>query len=144
MEISAMIGRQLPFFSLLVPFWLIWAFAGRKPMADIWPAIFVTGASFAVSQFLVSNYIGPELVDVIAAIVSMVSLVAFLKVWQPKEIWTSTSLNGRVDNSRADVEAGSGVAASLSDGATRGQPLPVTPTRHSRADISAPGRHGRS
>ncbi|HQS92155.1 MAG: lactate permease, partial [Polaromonas sp. 39-63-203] len=137
MEISAMVGRQLPFFSLLVPFWLIWAFAGRKAMADIWPAIFVTGASFALSQFLVSNYIGPELVDVIAAIVSMVSLIAFLKVWQPKEIWTSTTLKGRVDNSRADVEAGaaSGVAASLSDGATRGQPLPATPSRHSRADI---------
>ena len=137
MEISAMVGRQLPFFSLLVPFWLIWAFAGRKAMADIWPAILVTGATFALSQFLVSNFIGPELVDVIAAIVSMVSLVAFLKVWQPKEIWTSTTLKGRVDNSRADVEAGSatGVAASLSDGATRGQPLPVTPTRHSRADI---------
>ena len=137
MEISAMVGRQLPFFSLLVPFWLIWAFAGRKAMTDIWPAILVTGATFALSQFLVSNFIGPELVDVIAAIVSMVSLVAFLKVWQPKEIWTSTTLKGRVDNSRADVEAGSatGVAASLSDGATRGQPLPVTPTRHSRADI---------
>ena len=137
MEISAMVGRQLPFFSLLVPFRLIWAFAGRKAMADIWPAIFVTGASFALSQFLVSNYIGPELVDVIAAIVSMVSLIAFLKVWQPKEIWTSTTLKGRVDNSRADVEAGSatGVAASLSDGATRSQPLPATPSRHSRADI---------
>ena len=137
MEISAMVGRQLPFFSLLVPFWLIWAFAGRKAMTDIWPAIFVTGATFALSQFLVSNFIGPELVDVIAAIVSMVSLVAFLKVWQPKEIWTSTSLKGRVDNSRADVEAGAttGVAASLSEGATRGQPLPATPSSHSRADI---------
>ena len=132
-----MVGRQLPFFSLLVPFWLIWAFAGRKAMTDIWPAIFVTGATFALSQFLVSNFIGPELVDVIAAIVSMVSLVAFLKVWQPKEIWTSTSLKGRVDNSRADVEAGAttGVAASLSEGATRGQPLPATPSSHSRADI---------
>ena len=86
MALSQMVGRQLPFFSLLVPFWLIWAFAGRKAMVEIWPAILVTGATFALSQFLVSNYIGPELVDVIAAIVSMVSLVAFLKVWQPKKI----------------------------------------------------------
>ena len=85
MALSQMVGRQLPFFSLLVPFWLIWAFAGRKAMMEIWPAILVTGATFALSQFLVSNYIGPELVDVIAAIVSMVSLVAFLKVWQPKK-----------------------------------------------------------
>ena len=75
MALSAMIGRQLPFFSLLVPFWLIWAFAGRRAMLEIWPAILVTGLSFAIPQFLVSNYIGPELVDVIAAICSMVALV---------------------------------------------------------------------
>ena len=61
MALSQMVGRQLPFFSLLVPFWLIWAFAGRKAMVEIWLAILVTGATFALSQFLVSNYIGPEL-----------------------------------------------------------------------------------
>ena len=94
MEVTAMIGRQLPFFSLLVPFWLIWAFAGRKAMMEIWPAILVTGLSFAIPQYLVSNFIGPELVDIIAAIVSMVALVLFLRVWQPKTIWRSTSLKG--------------------------------------------------
>ena len=94
MEVSAMIGRQLPFFSLLVPFWLIWAFAGRKAMWDIWPAILVTGLAFAIPQFLVSNFIGPELVDIIAAIVSMVCLVAFLRVWKPKQVWTSPKLRG--------------------------------------------------
>lgn len=95
MEVSAMIGRQLPFFSLLVPFWLIWAFAGRKAMMEIWPAVLVTGVSFAIPQFLVSNFIGPELVDIIAAVVSMVSLILFLRVWQPKKIWTSPSMRGR-------------------------------------------------
>jgi len=94
MEVTAMIGRQLPFFSLLVPFWLIWAFAGRKAMMEIWPAILVTGLSFAIPQYLVSNFIGPELVDIIAAIVSMICLIAFLRVWQPKRIWTSPSLKG--------------------------------------------------
>jgi lactate permease len=94
MAVSGMIGRQLPFFSLLVPFWLIWAFAGRKAMKDIWPAILVTGLSFAIPQFIVSNYIGPELVDVIAAMSSMICLVLFLRVWQPKEIWRSVSLKG--------------------------------------------------
>ena len=92
MALSGMVGRQLPFFSFLVPFWLIWAFAGRKAMMQIWPAILVTGLSFALSQFYVSNYMGPELVDVIAALVSMVCLVLFLKVWSPKQIWRSTSL----------------------------------------------------
>ena len=94
MEVSAMIGRQLPFFSLLVPFWLIWAFAGRKAMWDIWPAILVTGLAFSIPQFLVSNFIGPELVDIIAAMVSMVCLVAFLRVWKPKQVWTSPKLRG--------------------------------------------------
>ena len=95
MEVTAMIGRQLPFFSLMVPFWLIWAFAGRRAMMEIWPAILVTGLSFAIPQYLVSNFIGPELVDIIAAIVSMVSLVLFLRVWQPRKIWHSPSLKGR-------------------------------------------------
>ena len=94
MEVTAMIGRQLPLFSLMVPFWLIWAFAGRKAMLEIWPAILVTGLSFAIPQYLVSNFIGPELVDIIAALVSMVSLVLFLRVWQPKKIWRSPSLKG--------------------------------------------------
>jgi lactate permease len=61
---------------------------------EIWPAILVTGLSFAIPQYLVSNFIGPELVDIIAAIVSMISLVLFLRVWQPKRIWTSPSLKG--------------------------------------------------
>ena len=137
MAISQMVGRQLPFFSLLVPFWLIWAFAGRKAMVEIWPAILVTGATFAMSQFLVSNYIGPELVDVIAAIVSMLSLVLFLKVWQPKKIWTSASLQGRVDHSAADVEPApaTGAAARLSPSAARDRPQRVAHAQHSRADI---------
>jgi len=94
MAVTAMIGRQLPFFSLLVPFWLIWAFAGRKAMMEIWPAILVTGLSFAIPQYLVSNFIGPELVDIIAALVSMACLIGFLRVWQPRTIWTSPSLKG--------------------------------------------------
>jgi lactate permease len=108
MAVSAMTGRILPLFSLLVPFWLIWAFAGRKAMLEIWPAILVSGVSFAVPQFLVSNYIGPELVDVIAAISSMACLVLFLRVWKPKRLWLSTSLKGH------DAEAGDG------------QPVPAT------------------
>jgi lactate permease len=103
MEVTAMIGRQLPFFSLLVPFWLIWAFAGRKAMVEVWPAILVTGVSFAIPQYLVSNFIGPELVDIIAAIVSMASLILFLRVWQPKKLWTSPSLRGH-DVSAAEAK----------------------------------------
>ncbi len=84
--LSGMIGRQLPFFSLLVPFWLIWAFVGFRRMMEIWPAILVAGVSFSLPQYLVSNFHGPWLVDVVAAIVSMTCLWAFLRVWQPKSV----------------------------------------------------------
>ena len=113
LQLSAMIGRQLPFFSVLVPFWLIWAFAGFKGMREIWPAILVAGVAFAVPQFLISNYHGPWLVDVIASIVSMGSLTLFLKVWQPRTIWTSTALGKHKDTSALDVlPASAPVAAS--------------------------------
>jgi len=92
--LSAMVGRQLPFFSVLVPFWLIWAFVGFRRMIEIWPAILVAGVTFAVPQFLVSNFHGPWLVDVVAAICSMGALTLFLKIWHPKEIWTSTAREG--------------------------------------------------
>jgi lactate permease len=85
--LSAAAGRILPIFSLIVPFWIIWTMAGRKAMLEIWPACLVAGGSFAITQFLVSNFHGPWLVDIIGAIVSMVSLVLFLKIWQPKNIW---------------------------------------------------------
>ena len=94
MDLSAMVGRQLPLFSLIVPFWLIWAFVGFKGMMQIWPAILVAGLFFAVPQFLVSNYIGPELVDVIAAISSMAALALFLKIWKPANVWTSVTREG--------------------------------------------------
>ena len=86
-ELSAMVGRQLPFFSLIVPFWLIWAFAGFRGMLEIWPAILIAGVFFAVPQFLMSNFHGPWLVDVVAAAVSIAAVALFIKVWHPKRIW---------------------------------------------------------
>ena len=100
--LGAMVGRQLPFFSLIVPFWLIWAFAGWRGMKEIWPAILVTGVSFAVPQFLVSNFINPWIVDIVASLVSMACLIGFLKIWHPKEIWTSPALRTR-DESAATM-----------------------------------------
>jgi len=88
--LSAMVGRQLPFFSVIVPFWLIWSFAGFRGMLEVWPAILVAGISFAGPQFLMSNFHGPWLVDVVAAIVSITCFSIFLKFWQPKQIWRST------------------------------------------------------
>jgi lactate permease len=102
--LGAMVGRQLPFFSLLVPFWLIWAFAGWRGMIAIWPAILVTGVSFAIPQFVISNYINPWIVDIGASLISMGCLILFLKVWQPRELWLSPALRGK-DESAATMAA---------------------------------------
>lgn len=85
--LGAQVGRILPFFSVLVPFWLVWAYAGFKGMKEIWPAIAVAGVTFAIPQYLVSNFHGPWLTDIIAAVVSMLCLILFLKIWHPKTIW---------------------------------------------------------
>jgi lactate permease len=96
--LGAMVGRQLPFFSLIVPFWLIWAFAGWKGMKDIWPAIIVTGVSFAIPQFLISNFVNPWIVDIGASLISMACLIGFLKVWRPRVLWTSPALRTHDDS----------------------------------------------
>lgn len=93
--LGAMVGRQLPFFSLIVPFWVVWAFAGWKGMKDVWPAILVTGVSFAIPQFVISNYVNPWIVDIGASLISMGALILFLKVWQPQQLWLSPALRGR-------------------------------------------------
>src|ERR1700750_1183144 len=102
--LGAMVGRQLPLFSLLVPFWVVWAFAGWKGMKEIWPAILVTGLSFAIPQFVISNYINPWIVDIGASLISMGTLILFLRVWQPKQLWLSPALRGR-DDSAATMAA---------------------------------------
>ena len=90
-QLSAMVGRQLPFFSILIPFWLVWAFCGFRKMKEVWPALVVAGVSFAVPQFLISNYHGPWLAGVGAAVISMAALVLFLLKWHPK---TTLAVNG--------------------------------------------------
>jgi lactate permease len=102
--LGAMVGRQLPVFSLIVPFWVVWAFAGWKGMKDVWPAILVTGVSFAVPQFVISNYINPWIVDIGASLISMGCLILFLRVWQPRVLWLSPALRGR-DESASTMTA---------------------------------------
>jgi len=93
-QLSAMVGRQLPFFSLIIPFWLIWAFCGFKRMKEVWPALVVAGVSFAVPQFLISNFHGPWLAGVGAAVFSMASLVVFLLKWRPKTVCENEGIAG--------------------------------------------------
>jgi lactate permease len=85
--LSQMVGRQLPFFSLIVPFWVVWAMAGFRGMLGVWPAALVAGGAFAVPQFLVSNLHGPWLVDIVASLSSIGAVVLLLKIWRPKQKW---------------------------------------------------------
>jgi lactate permease len=92
LTLSAMVGRQLPFFSLIVPFWIVLAFCGVRGTWQVWPAILVAGASFAIPQFIISNYHGPWLVDMVSAMISMVVLALFLGyVWRPKHVMLDAS-----------------------------------------------------
>ena len=84
LSLSAMVGRQLPLFSLIVPFWLVAAQVGWRGMLGVWPACFVTGVSFGVMQFVMSNFHGPWLVDIVSAVAAMAALVLFMKVWKPQ------------------------------------------------------------
>ena len=86
LKVSAMVGRQLPFFSVLVPFWVVAAFAGWRGMMGVWPAALLAGVAFAVPQFLVSNYHGPWLVDIAASLVSLAAIVLLLRVWRPRDL----------------------------------------------------------
>jgi len=85
--VGAMAGRQLPFLSLFLPFWLVGTMDGIKGIKQTWPAILVAGGSFALCQFLVSNFVGPELPDILSALASLISTALFLKVWSPREVF---------------------------------------------------------
>ena len=109
--IGQMAGRQLPFMTVIVLFWLMAIMDGWRGVKETWPAVLVGGGSFALVQFLTANYIGPELPDITSAIVSLVALTAFLKVWQPKRIF------------RFEAEDGAKAVAQPAAPATKGQPL---------------------
>jgi len=101
--LSAMAGRILTPFCILVPFWLVWAFAGFKGMVEVWPAILVAGVTFAIPQLLVSNLHGPWVVNVVASVVSMICLIGFLLIWKPKKIW---KFEGQEEEEQAELARG--------------------------------------
>jgi lactate permease len=87
MAISQMAGRQLPFVSLIVPAWLVVTMSGWKGFRGVWPAVVVCGGVFALVQYFWSNFIGPELVDIIGGLSSLFALALFCRVWRPGEVW---------------------------------------------------------
>jgi len=86
-DLNAMIGRILPFTAILVPFWLVRAMVSWKETFEVFPAILVVGSSFALTQFVWSNYVDSNLVDIMGGMVSIIAVVVFLRFWKPKKAW---------------------------------------------------------
>jgi len=134
-DLSAMVGRQLPFFSVIVPFWLVAAMVGFRRTREVWPACLTAGVSFAIVQFLVANYHGPWLVDILASMASMLAMVVLLRFWQPREIWRFDD-DPPVEEERAglrrppDVTPGTAVPSPGPGAAARGEfAATAAPTR---------------
>ncbi len=104
-SLSAMVGRQLPFFSVLIPFWLMFAYAGVKRTLAVWPALLVAGVAFAIPQWLISNYHGPWLVDVGAALVSLGAVTMLLRVWHPADAPRESRPSRTASDSREELRA---------------------------------------
>jgi len=106
LKLSAMIGRQLPPFSLIIPFWVVWAMAGFRGMIEVWPAALAAGACFAIPQYLISNWQGPWLVDIVSSLSSILATVALLRFWRPRRLWPledAPAAPGRPVCSRGDL-----------------------------------------
>ncbi|MGL5388610.1 MAG: L-lactate permease [Enterobacterales bacterium] len=97
-EIGQMVGRQLPFLTIIVLFWIMAIMDGWRGIKETWPAVMVAGGSFALAQYLSSNFLGPELPDIISSLVSLVCLTLFLRVWQPKRLFRFESAEGETSD----------------------------------------------
>ena len=114
-QLSAMVGRQLPFFSVIVPFWLVWSMSGFKGMIQVWPACLVAGLSFAIPQFLVSNFHGPWVVDIVAAASCLVCTVGLLRFWQPGKTWRFLHERGAETPAMPALAAGRSIGAAAAE-----------------------------
>lgn len=108
--LSAMVGRQLPLFSIIIPGFMVFVMAGWRGMVQVMPAVATAGVSFAVTQFLVANFVGPALVDVLAALVALAALYLLLRIWQPATTWRFES----------EGEGGAAPASGIASGASSG------------------------
>ena len=124
-SLSSMVGRQLPFFAFILPFYAMAVFMGPRSLRTIWPVALVAGASFALTQFFVSNFIGPELPDVLAALISLICVIVFVQFYKPSDVEeyraqfadvSSTTVNASgIDEEGVPVPA----SANLSEGGGR-------------------------
>jgi lactate permease len=110
-SLSAMAGRQLPLFSLIVPAWMVWTMSGWRGLRGVLPAVIVSGGSFALVQFLVSNWLGPTLVDVAGGLISLTLVALLLRIWRPRAVWRfpEETLSRSVSQPRAIADDAGGI-----------------------------------
>ncbi|WP_116138826.1 lactate permease LctP family transporter [Trinickia diaoshuihuensis] len=130
-HVGAMAGRQLPLLSLFVPFWLVFIMDGVRGVKQTWPAALVAGGSFAITQYFTSNHIGPELPDIASALVSLVALTAFLKLWQPRT--ATQSAVAATGGGAAALSGFGGTPAAMRVAGTSRQHSPYTSAQTLRA-----------
>ena len=140
LALSKMVGRQLPFFSLIVPFWVILAFAGWRGVLGVWPATLTAGVAFAVPQFLVSNFHGPWLVDIISGACSIGGSGRLLRVWQPRDAWRPVASPGPADTATGGAAPPPGTRVSGLD--ALGDPDGLAVRLGAAGDQGLPGRQG--
>jgi lactate permease len=126
LKLSAAVGRQLPFLSLILPAYLVWVLGGRKGLREAWPAALVGGASYALAQFLSSNFWGPYATGIVAALFSIASLVLLLRVWKPKG-------PENADHSRATQKSTPAAAGNQFSGPAGGEGLNPRPATQALA-----------
>ncbi len=114
--LSAMVGRQLPLFSFMLPFYALVIFAGFRSLRTTWPVALVAGASFALTQFVVANFIGPQLPDVLASLVSLTCVIGFVQVWKPRDM---EQYRAQFADTRLSIEAATPIDE-------KGIPIPVS------------------
>ncbi|MEO7272864.1 MAG: L-lactate permease [Vicinamibacterales bacterium] len=114
--LSAMAGRQLPIVSLIIPAWLVVTMSGWRGLRGVWPAVLVSGGSFAIVQFLWSNYVGPELVDIAGGLVSLGSLALLCVWWKPREPWDFPAAANHASSATAAVRSPIAATAGLTPG----------------------------
>lgn len=118
--LGMMAGRQLPFVSLLVPAWLVVTMSGWAGLRGVWPAVLVCGGTFAAVQYAWSNFVGPELVDIVGGLASIAALAWFARVWRPREVW-------EFPVGRSDEKAGSGASGHPKTASDAREPLIAAP-----------------
>jgi lactate permease len=136
--LSIMAGRQLPFFSLLIPVWMVLLMSGWRGLRQVWPAVIVAGGSFAAVQFAVSQHFGPMLVDVAGGLVSLVVMGIFLKFWQPKELWHFAGEPTTIPDPVAEATGDPDLSSRERQGASRRSPDPVAETTGDLEFVSKP------